>query len=177
MHYNYFRYYNPQTGRYITPDPIGLEGGINLFVYVANNPINFVDSNGLLAFFWHFYITLAAAWNTGHGVIGSLSLAMNTMAVDFGESADDTVRHAMAIPGQSRTEAIAATIEYIQKSKCGDLPGGVHASQDLVTPGHDGKVWLGYKFNPETVTHILGDVLPSFSTINRAYQNTIQYLK
>jgi len=31
LHYNYFRYYNPQTGRYITPDPIGLEGGINLF--------------------------------------------------------------------------------------------------------------------------------------------------
>ena len=27
LHYNYFRYYNPQTGRYITPDPIGLEGG------------------------------------------------------------------------------------------------------------------------------------------------------
>jgi RHS repeat-associated protein len=34
LHYNYFRYYNPQTGRYITPDPIGLEGGINLFAYV-----------------------------------------------------------------------------------------------------------------------------------------------
>jgi RHS repeat-associated protein len=34
LHYNYFRYYNPQTGRYITPDPIGLEGGINLFTYV-----------------------------------------------------------------------------------------------------------------------------------------------
>jgi RHS repeat-associated protein len=38
LHYNYFRYYNPQTGRYITPDPIGLEGGINLFVYVQGNP-------------------------------------------------------------------------------------------------------------------------------------------
>jgi RHS repeat-associated protein len=34
LHYNYFRYYNPKTGRYITPDPIGLEGGINLFAYV-----------------------------------------------------------------------------------------------------------------------------------------------
>jgi RHS repeat-associated protein len=47
LHYNYFRYYNPQTGRYITPDPIGLEGGINLFVYVENNPINFIDPEGL----------------------------------------------------------------------------------------------------------------------------------
>jgi len=31
LHYNYFRYYDPTNGRYITPDPIGLEGGINLF--------------------------------------------------------------------------------------------------------------------------------------------------
>jgi RHS repeat-associated protein len=48
LHYNYFRYYNPQTGRYITPDPIGLEGGMNLFVYVQNNPINAIDPEGLL---------------------------------------------------------------------------------------------------------------------------------
>jgi RHS repeat-associated protein len=47
LHYNYFRYYNPQTGRYITPDPIGLGGGINLFAY-TNNPVNTIDIYGLL---------------------------------------------------------------------------------------------------------------------------------
>jgi RHS repeat-associated protein len=47
LHYNYFRYYDPTTGRYVTPDPIGLEGGINLFAYTHNNPVNWMDLFGL----------------------------------------------------------------------------------------------------------------------------------
>jgi RHS repeat-associated protein len=49
LHYNYFRYYDPTTGRYVTPDPIGLEEGINLFVYVQNNPVNWLDPLGFAA--------------------------------------------------------------------------------------------------------------------------------
>ena len=47
LHYNFHRYYDPNTGRYVTQDSIGIDGGISLFLYVDNNPINDDDPLGL----------------------------------------------------------------------------------------------------------------------------------
>lgn len=46
LHYNRHRYYNPSTGRFLTPDPIKLAGGLNSYQYVPN-PTGWVDPLGL----------------------------------------------------------------------------------------------------------------------------------
>ncbi len=40
------RYYDPQTGRFVSEDPIGFDAGINFYAYVKNSPVNLVDPTG-----------------------------------------------------------------------------------------------------------------------------------
>jgi len=47
LHYNYFRDYEPGTGRYVESDPIGLAAGTQTFAYAYLNPIGFYDEDGL----------------------------------------------------------------------------------------------------------------------------------
>lgn len=47
-YYNWHRYYNPKTGRYLTSDPIGLNGRLNTYGYAGANPVSAVDPWGLL---------------------------------------------------------------------------------------------------------------------------------
>ncbi|QOC21580.1 RHS repeat protein [Wenzhouxiangella sp. AB-CW3] len=48
FYYNYFRDYEPGTGRYVQSDPIGLLGGLNTYAYVRGNPVLYSDSLGLM---------------------------------------------------------------------------------------------------------------------------------
>lgn len=47
VHFNVHRWYAPGTGRYSRTDPLGVEAGVNLYLYASSNPVTFFDSLGL----------------------------------------------------------------------------------------------------------------------------------
>ncbi len=68
LHHMKARYYDARLKRFLTKDPIGLDGGSNLYAYANGNPVVFVDPEGT------FVITLSAAIIVGGGVInGTIS--------------------------------------------------------------------------------------------------------
>jgi RHS repeat-associated protein len=62
-YYNRARMYDPSTGRFLNQDPIGLRGGSNLYRYVGNDPLSFIDPYGLC--------TLSVGLTANAGVVAS----------------------------------------------------------------------------------------------------------
>jgi len=71
LHYNRFRYYDPALGRYLSPDPVGLSGGVDLYAYAGNDPINRSDPSGL----WSLGGIANAAASIAVGVVVGVAVA------------------------------------------------------------------------------------------------------
>ncbi|MES3415472.1 glycohydrolase toxin TNT-related protein, partial [Enterobacter hormaechei] len=69
LHYNLFRYYDPQVGRFIVQDPIGLNGGWNLYQY-APNPLGWIDPWGLSG------TDLVTYWPPNDGAYGETKITL-----------------------------------------------------------------------------------------------------
>ena len=79
LYQNDQRDYDPKTGRYLQSDPIGLEGGIDPFAYVGNNPLMYVDLFGLKS-----GVTIWQPVGWGESSYGYVSTDINGITYSFG---------------------------------------------------------------------------------------------
>jgi len=83
------RYYDPRTGRFISKDPIGFNGGdVNLYGYVGNNPVNWVDPWGLVTWPTNYPVVTGPYGPRGGGFHSGIDIRNpsggTTYAVDSG---------------------------------------------------------------------------------------------
>ncbi|QPS11369.1 RHS domain-containing protein [Delftia acidovorans] len=120
LHYNRFRYYDPDVGRFVSQDPIGLVGGVNHYFY-APNPINWSDPYGL---------TGARSIQTGPNIPGGTVSGLSTGEGGEGITNEAVQRAMDRVPKKFRSPFHGDCAEPNGMSKAANL-AGVKTDEEL----------------------------------------------
>ncbi len=93
LYYYGYRYYDPQHGRWISRDPLEEEGGVNLYGFIQNNGVKFIDVNGL--------------WGWDGDYIETIWIMMSDDSAD-----GDAVREAFFMEAWDRGNATADALTF-----------------------------------------------------------------
>ena len=158
LFYNRYRYYESSIGRYLTQDPIGLIGGVNVYDYSYNHPSRFVDPPGLWATDAHDYF-IDQVFSDQSGAIRDIIKEGGAYAdkMEF-QGSDYAHMHAMSSDKMDAKKSQKMMCEYI-KSKLEDakdaydkgsgnywflLGMALHPVMDSTSPAHEGfQKWGG----------------------------------
>jgi len=185
LYYYRARYYDPESGRFYTEDPLQFRAGINFYAYVDNNPINANDPTGLLSVEHHFGITLAAAYHSGMGFDKSTSIAAGVAARDFIDNSfldtSKEIQNLHGTGGYDENGEMQSSHDVFQNVQTnlnkfisdGNFAQALHLVQDWATPMHQEKGFEGTSDFVGTSVHVWNDVFPTQDTKDLAYQNSL----
>lgn len=116
LHYNRFRYYSAELGRYLSRDPLGYASGLNLYTYAHNDPINWADPQGM--FSWGGFLKTA--------LVVAASVAVAVAVVALAPVTAPLAVAAVAIAAGAAAGAVAGGLNTALDGstwKCGLLEG------------------------------------------------------
>lgn len=122
--YNHNRYYNAELGRYMEPDPSGIAGGLNPYIYALNNPLMYVDSEG------ESPVLVAMAAGAAVGSVLYFGEVVGKSTVDMlnnGTSFSDNVSSNFSVVELGEQAALGAAFGGLGKAAF--LARGVHSTQ------------------------------------------------
>lgn len=168
LHYNVFRYYDPATARYVSPDPLGLAPAPNPVAYVPN-PLAAADPLGLTCS--NSTGSASAPANPGantnpHLVNSSGSKGMSDSKFNKDHVIDnpdlDAAANKYLNDGKKKTDSEAmgehGALEYLRAGSGQQIPGGLHTATDAAPhnlPTNPGQPWShAVKFSSSGVTDV-----------------------
>ena len=179
-----YRAYDAELGRWLSRDPIEEEGGINLYGYVGNGPMNWIDPLGLWTTEIHNYLIDHAFPNLTPAQrqnLKNVSADVDSV-LKGGQTQKNAYQHAMSMPGENRDVAAEKWTKFLQDQqnkarKCPDRNNalsefgrGLHALTDSTSPSHRG-------FQPWEPSHALAHHNKEKSLGIDDYFNTINLMR
>jgi len=114
--YRCARYYDPQIGRFISQDPIGYQGGMNVYRYVRNNPLLLLDPSGLCD------VLRIPIWSSTDVTIGTPRSAWNLVSYQEGGSDLFFVANLGCHWNREYNTSIHTTTTYLVQTSCVTFP-------------------------------------------------------
>jgi RHS repeat-associated protein len=147
LHYNYHRYFDPDVGRYLTPDPIGQAGGFNLYAFVEGDAANSIDSLGLQG---EDLNRTGTAWSDdrvqratfGEKLREAFSRSFPLMASELRDSAYAALNNLLSWQNIATTAAIFAAYTALQATPLGWIATGAMLGLAYYEFGRQGVIFL-----------------------------------